>query len=413
MSIKFIDLYAGIGGFRLALETIGAECVFTSEIDKFARRTYAANFDGDVSGAIEPFAEAPNSIPDFDLLTAGFPCQPFSIGGQRKGFADTRGTAFHKLVDIIEHHRPAAFLLENVQGLTWHDGGRTWDIIQHTLQTVLGYELHARVIDSSFWVPQRRKRIFMVGFRRPSDFNFGMLEIPDPPYPKLRTILETYVPMSYQLPPDTWRSLQKHKDKHRKAGNGFGYSVFTPDDVSRTLSARYHKDGSEILISDYKEATPGKWEAAKRAWENGHGWATQVVGPESVIKTLQFSYSEFPNIHVVDGEIPSELEKYTLSKAAYERVQRHQKKGHGHSSMLCDADDVSPPLLANYAAGIHTLIKQTGRPRVLTPRECARLMGFPDWFQIPVSKTQAYRQFGNAVVVPTVKAIVDLMEPHL
>lgn len=321
---KFIDLFAGIGGLRRPFEEIGGECVFTSEWDRFSQQTYAANFQDDpfdhpINGDIRPFAKEPWLIPEHDVLLAGFPCQPFSIAGVSKknalgrphGFlCETQGTLFYDLAQILDHHRPSAFLLENVKNLENHDRGRTFATIMHVLTQELGYHVRYRVISSHPWVPQRRERVFIVGFREPTRFNFDDLEIPSDRQPVLGDILETDVPAKYTLTEHLWNYLQDYKAKHQKAGNGFGYSLFGPSDVTRTLSARYYKDGSEVLVA------------------------------------------------------------------------------------------------------------QTGtRPRRLTPRECARLMGFDEPngsdFCIPVSDTQAYRQFGNAVVVPVVRAVARLMKPHL
>jgi len=322
---RFVDIFAGIGGLRRPFEEIGGRCVFTSEWDRFCKETYAANFPEPADsyhefvGDVRPYADEPESVPPHDVLLAGFPCQPFSIAGVSKknslgrphGFlCDTQGTLFYDLAKIIGHHRPLAFLLENVKNLERHDGGRTFATIMHVLERELGYSVKTRVVDSSPWVPQKRERIFMVGFREPMDFDFDDLAIPTGPTPTLRTILDAAVDPKYTLSGHLWKYLQDYKKKHRSAGNGFGYSLFGPDDVARTLSARYYKDGSEILIRQ---------------------------------------------------------------------------------------------------AG--------GRPRRLTPRECARLMGFERpgraEFRIPVSDTQAYRQFGNAVVVPVVRAVAQLMKPHL
>jgi len=322
---RFVDLFAGIGGLRIPFEEIGGRCVFTSEWDRFCRETYTANFpesaDGvhEFVGDIRPYADGPDAIPDHDVLLAGFPCQPFSIAGVSKknalgqphGFlCNTQGTLFHDLAKIIGHHRPSAFLLENVKNLERHDGGQTFATIRHVLENELGYDIDARVIDSSPWVPQKRERIFIVGFRERTGFDFDGLAVPGGPAPTLRAVLDRDVDQRYTLTDHLWNYLQEYKRKHRNAGNGFGYSLFGPDDVARTLSARYHKDGSEILI---------------------------------------------------------------------------EQRGH------C--------------------------PRRLTPRECARLMGFErsggPAFRIPVSDTQAYRQFGNAVVVPVVRAVAQLMRPHI
>ena len=323
-SFRFIDLFAGIGGLRIPFEEIGGKCVFTSEWDRFARQTYSANFHDDpfehtLEGDIRPFAKDPEQVPEHDVLLAGFPCQPFSIAGVSKknslgrphGFlCDTQGTLFYDLAKIIEYHKPKAFLLENVKNLESHDGGQTFATIMNVLENELGYDVHFEVINSEHWVPQRRQRIFIVGFSTPQPFDFEALDMPGDEGPKLGSILDDEVPEKYTLTERLWEYLQAYRKKHQRAGNGFGFSLFGPDDVARTLSARYYKDGSEILI-----AQSGK------------------------------------------------------------------------------------------------------RPRRLTPRECARLMGFEKPgktdFKIPVSDTQAYRQFGNAVVVPVVQAVADLMSPFV
>lgn len=318
----FIDLFAGIGGLRIPFQEIGGKCIFTSEWDRFSKQTYTQNFpsdDHEVEGDIRPLAKEPWRIPEHDVLVAGFPCQPFSIAGVSKknalgrphGFlCDTQGTLFYDLAKILAHHRPAAFLLENVKNLENHDGGRTFATIMHVLEVELGYHVQYRVISSHPWVPQRRQRIFIAGFRDPTTFDFDKLEIPSGRRPVLGDVLEENVSPKYTLTEHLWKYLRDYKAKHQSAGNGFGYSLFGPNDVARTLSARYYKDGSEILI-----AQEGK----------------------------------------------------------------------------C--------------------------PRRLTPRECARLMGFDEPaasdFAIPVSDTQAYRQFGNAVVVPVVRAVANLMKPHI
>ncbi len=322
-SFRFIDLFAGIGGMRIPFQEIGGICVFTSEWDRFACQTYAANFlerkDHKFIGDIRPIAKEPERIPDHEVLLAGFPCQPFSLAGVSKknslgkphGFlCDTQGTLFYDLAKILEYHRPFAFLLENVKHLQRHDGGRTFGTIMNVLEKELGYSVHIRIINSAPWVPQKRERIFILGFRDSVPFNFENLMVPSGPPPVLENILLPEVDPKYTLTKHLWRYLRDYKEKHRKAGNGFGYSLFSPNDVARTLSARYHKDGSEILIKQDKN-----------------------------------------------------------------------------------------------------------RPRRLTPRECARLMGFDEpgqpEFEIPVSDTQAYRQFGNAVVVPVVRAIATLLKPHI
>ena len=334
---RFIDLFAGIGGLRRAFESVGGKCVFTSEWDSACRKTYQANFncDHEVAGDIRDVD--PDSVPDFDVLLAGFPCQPFSIAGVSKkkslgmphGFhCDTQGTLFFDVAHMLERRRPVAFLLENVKNLVSHDKGRTFRIIMRTLVEELGYHVEYRIIDARGWVPQHRERIFIVGFREDVGFSFDDMDIPDPREgPRLGSILhpedgsepaeppytigaQAKVAEKYTLSDRLWEYLQKYAEKHRARGNGFGYGLFGPDDVARTLSARYYKDGSEILI------------------------------------------------------------------------------------------------------------RQEGKnPRRLTPRECARLMGFDspgkEPFKIPVSDTQAYKQFGNSVVVPVVEAVARHMLPYI
>lgn len=322
-AFRFIDLFAGIGGLRIGFEGIGGHCAFTSEWDLNAQQTYGLNFRDNhpVAGDIREFAENPQTVPEHDLLLAGFPCQPFSIAGVSKknalgrphGFlCDTQGTLFFDTAQIIAHHRPAAFVLENVKNLERHDQGRTFATIMKALTKELGYHVQTRVISSEAWVPQRRERIFIVGFREPTDFDLAGLVLPDKTAgPKLGSILQPHneVDPKYTLTPRLWEYLQNYKAKHESKGNGFGYSLFGPDDVTRTLSARYYKDGSEILIDQ-----PDK------------------------------------------------------------------------------------------------------RPRRLTPLECARLMGFDRGdrrWRIEVSDTQAYRQFGNAVVVPVVEFLAQAMQPYI
>ncbi len=323
VSFRFIDLFAGIGGLRIGFQGIGGHCVFTSEWDKYSQETYRRNFrdNHQVHGDIRQFSVQPDLIPKHDVLLAGFPCQPFSIAGVSKknalgrphGFlCDTQGTLFFDTAKIIDHHRPAAFLLENVKNLENHDGGKTFATIMNVLRNELGYHVQSRVISSAPWVPQKRERIFIAGFREPTTFDLKGLEMPSAAQgPKLGAILDRHddVDAKYTLTPKLWDYLQAYKEKHNAKGNGFGFGLFGPDDVARTLSARYYKDGSEILV-----AQPGE------------------------------------------------------------------------------------------------------RPRRLTPHECARLMGFErgerKW-HIPVSDTQAYRQFGNAVVVPVIEFLARAMKPHI
>lgn len=272
---RFIDLFAGIGGLRLGFERAGGECVFSSEWDKHSRETYIANFDDDheLAGDITKVHAA--EIPQHDVLLAGFPCQPFSLAGVSKknslgrshGFSDkTQGTLFFDVARIIEYHQPAAFLLENVRNLVSHDKGKTFKVILKTLTEELGYSVQPRIINASSFVPQKRQRIFIAGFRQECGFDFDSLDMPDPGSgPTLGTILhpedgseaieEPYtegplgeVAHRYTLTPNLWAYLQNYALKHRAKGNGFGFGLFGPDDVARTLSARYYKDGAEILI---------------------------------------------------------------------------------------------------------------------------------------------------------------------
>ena len=313
--LRFIDLFAGIGGMRLGFEQAGCRCVFSSEWNRFSRRTYEANFHEQPAGDITKIAAT--DIPTHEILVAGFPCQPFSIAGVAKkrslgrptGFADqAQGTLFFEICRILQAKRPQAFLLENVKNLRSHDRGRTFTIIQEAL-SALDYAVFAQVIDGQAYVPQHRERIFIVGFDarrfgRELSFDFA-LQPPARPL-VLRDILEPIVPDKYTLTDHLWQYLKAYAQKHQASGNGFGYSLADFNGVTRTLSARYYKDGSEILIA------------------------------------------------------------------------------------------------------------QSGRnPRRLTPRECARLQGFPDSFEIPVSDTQAYRQFGNSVVVPLVADLARLMVAKL
>jgi DNA (cytosine-5)-methyltransferase 1 len=337
LSFRFIDLFAGIGGIRKAFDAVGGDCVFTSEWNKYAVQTYEANFGQsarhEFAGDITQVDET--EIPDHDVLLAGFPCQPFSIAGVSKknalgrahGFQDeTQGTLFFDVARILNEKRPAAFLLENVRNLKSHDKGRTFEVIQKVLRDDLGYDLSYRVMDARSWVPQGRQRIIIVGYdsdrSQGRTFDFDSVKVPhkqptmakvlhpedgsekpEAPFTNLRGEVER----KYILTPNLWDYLQNYAKKHKAAGNGFGFGLVGPDDVARTLSARYYKDGSEVLVSRGKRS----------------------------------------------------------------------------------------------------------RPRRLTPRECARLMGFPDTFNIPVSDTQAYKQFGNSVVVPMMGSIAKAMAPDL
>ena len=312
---KFIDLFAGIGGMRIAFERQGGECVYSSEWNKYSAETYKANFGDEPDGDITK-VEA-SAIPEHNILVAGFPCQPFSIAGVSKknslgratGFEDkTQGTLFFDVCRILKAKRPNAFMLENVKNLTSHDKGNTFRVITEALEE-LDYQVFYQVIDGQAFVPQHRERIIIVGFDRKrygKDIDFKFDITPVEPKPTVKDILESNVDSKYTLTDKLWNYLQAYAQKHKEAGNGFGYGIAPLDGVSRTLSARYYKDGSEILI-----AQEGK------------------------------------------------------------------------------------------------------NPRRLTPRECARLQGFPDDFKIVVSDTQAYKQFGNSVVVPLMTNIAGLIVKKL
>ncbi|KAB2954249.1 DNA (cytosine-5-)-methyltransferase [Heliorestis acidaminivorans] len=307
-SFRFIDLFAGIGGMRIAFENVNGHCVFTSEWDKFCQKTYYENFGDLPFGDITKINE--KDIPDHDILLAGFPCQPFSIAGVSKkqslgrehGFLDkTQGTLFFDVARIIKEKRPKAFLLENVKNLVNHDKGNTFKVITSTLRD-LNYLIYYKVLDGKHFVPQHRERIFIVGLDKHvygENFLFEFPTLPDP-NKCVKDILEKKVDPKYTLSDNLWTYLQEYARKHKAKGNGFGFGLVDLSGVSRTLSARYYKDGSEILIP---------------------------------------------------------------------------QKGKN--------------------------------PRKLTPRECARLQGFPEWFKIVVSDTQAYKQFGNAVTVPVVQAVAQ------
>lgn len=330
---RFIDLFAGIGGIRMAFEAHGGRCVFTSEWNPYAQKTYMANFPESAHTLVGDITKVDErDIPDHDVLLAGFPCQPFSIAGVSKknalgrahGFADeTQGTLFFDVARIIAAKRPTAFLLENVKNLVSHDKGNTFRIIKKVLEDELGYHITCKVVDGAHFVPQHRERILIVGFREKSDFSFADMILPELK-PAMKEILhpqdgsekpeghytggpKAKVDDRYTLTTNLWAYLQAYAAKHRAAGNGFGFGLVSPASVSRTLSARYYKDGSEILVS----------QGARK------------------------------------------------------------------------------------------------RPRRLTPRECARLMGFPDDFIIPVSDTQAYKQFGNSVVMPVMREVARVMKPRI
>jgi DNA (cytosine-5)-methyltransferase 1 len=302
----FIDLFAGIGGFRLAFQSLGGKCVFSSEYNYFAQKTYEANFGEVPFGDITKINE--KEIPDHDLLVAGFPCQPFSIAGVSKknalgkshGFLDeTQGTLFFDIARILNEKKPKVFLLENVKNLVSHDSKRTFQVITKTLKE-LNYNIYYRVLDGRYYVPQHRERIVIIGFSNDyfkgrEKFEFPELPIPDH---KIKDILEKKPLEKFTLTDNLWEYLIRYSEKHKAKGNGFGFGMTDLNGISRTLSARYYKDGAEILIP-----------------------------------------------------------------------------------------------------------QKDKNPRRLTPKECARLQGYPDKFIIPVSDNQAYRQFGNSVVVPMMKSV--------
>jgi DNA (cytosine-5)-methyltransferase 1 len=303
---KFIDLFAGIGGIRLAFQNLGGKCVFTSEWDAYSKKTYEANFGEVPFGDITKISE--EEIPDHDILLGGFPCQPFSIAGVSKknalgrahGFLDeTQGTLFFDVARIIKHKQPSAFLLENVKNLVSHDKGKTFKVITETLKE-LDYSIHFKVLDGKYFVPQHRERIIIVGFKNSIFKGEETFQFPPMGEAKfaIKEILEEEVDKKYTLSDHLWNYLQQYAAKHKAKGNGFGFGLTDLNGISRTMSARYYKDGAEILIP-----------------QNGKA------------------------------------------------------------------------------------------PRRLTPRECARLQGFPDSFLIPVSDNQAYKQFGNSVVSPLIQAV--------
>jgi DNA (cytosine-5)-methyltransferase 1 len=294
--MKFIDLFAGIGGIRIPFDELGAKCVFSSEIDKYSRATYSSNFNDIPSGDITTIDE--NDIPEFDILLAGFPCQPFSNAGLRKGFKDMRGTLFFDICRIVKKHKPKVILLENVKGFVGHDKGHTMMIILKSLRDI-GYEVSYKVLNAkNFGVPQNRERIYIVAFLNENkEFNF--------PQPidcsniALGDILQQSVDDKYTISDRLWDGHKRRKAEHKKKGNGFGYSIFNSDSkYTSTISARYYKDGSEILIE-----------------------------------------------------------------------------------------------------------QQGKNPRKITPKEASRLQGFPESYKIVVSDTQAYKQFGNSVAVPVIRAV--------
>lgn len=269
---RFVDLFAGIGGFRFALENLGGECVLTVERDRFARQTYEAwhgPHDNPARFITDIEDVNPDSIPEHEVLAAGFPCQPFSIAGVVKknslgrahGFEDpTQGTLFFNIKEIAAHRRPAILILENVKNLLSHDRGRTWLTIRSALHQI-DYTPWVRIYDARHWVPQHRERVFIVAFDDNQVDPFERFSMPDPPSRKqrqLRHILQDSPDPKYTLTPRLWEYLQAYRAAHAAKGNGFGYGLADLQGVARTLSARYHKDGSEILIPqpDHPEHRP-------------------------------------------------------------------------------------------------------------------------------------------------------------
>jgi len=285
LPFTFIDLFAGIGGFRLGLQKLGGRCVFTSEWDRFSAQTYEAWFGDRPIGDINEVD--PASIPEHHVLAAGFPCQPFSIAGVSKkrslGQADgfdcqKQGNLFFKICEIVEARRPPVVLLENVKNLKSHDKGRTWPVIEKSL-TDLGYTVFHKIIDAADYVPQHRERIFIVCFDRDvfgesPDFRFP--ETPEGPRRTFASILEPAPAEKYILTDRLWEYLQRYAEKHRAKGNGFGFGLADPNGVSRTLSARYHKDGSEILISRGEGKNPRRLTIVE---------AARLMGYEELVKT--------------------------------------------------------------------------------------------------------------------------------
>ena len=256
---RFIDLFAGIGGFRIAFEDTEAKCVFSSEIDKYAQATYHENFgeypEGDITTILS------KDIPEHDILCAGFPCQPFSQAGVAKynslgwkhGFEhETKGTLFHDVCRILKYHQPKTFLLENVKNLKGHDGGKTWGVIQKSLVD-LGYTIYSSVIDAAKMVPQHRERVYIVGFKE--ELKFEWPEIPDLK-PRLNQILYRRAKERYTLTDGVWKALKRHAKRHKSKGHGFGYGIADRKGISRTMSARYYKDGAEILIEQKNGKNP-------------------------------------------------------------------------------------------------------------------------------------------------------------
>ena len=301
---KFIDLFAGIGGIRLGFESVGGECVFSSEWDLPCQKTYQANFDEIPAGDITKIDA--DQIPAFDLLVAGFPCQPFSMAGKKKGFEDIRGTLFFDIARIVEFHKPKVVFLENVKNLLRHDKGYTYGLIKETLQD-LGYVVSEQVLNAKeFGVPQNRERVYIIGIRDAAeDFKF---QYPTPPKPnvKLGDILEKDVDPKYTISDTLWAGHQRRKKEHKEKGNGFGYSMFNENsEYTSTISARYYKDGSEILVEQTGK-NPRKLTPREAARLQGYG--DTFIIPVSDAQ----AYKQFGNSVCVKviKELAKEVSKY-------------------------------------------------------------------------------------------------------
>lgn len=405
---RFIDLFAGIGGFRLGFEAAGGECVFTSEIDPHARKTYAVNHGVEEASIAGDIAEVePADIPDHDVLLAGFPCQAFSMAGRRKGFEDTRGTLFFEIARILAAGRTPAFCLENVKGLLNHENGNTFEVITRTLRE-LGYHLSFQVINAAAWVPQNRKRLFLCGHRENRAFNIDFMPVPDPRAgPKLGSILEREPPLDHTLTDGTWEWLQKHTQKHNPGKDGkfgYGYNIADLDGAARTMTSRYGKDGREILIDQDEEDAFKEVRLTDRVWKlynrrRKESRPPNVFGPEDVGNTLISTYGGTGG-----GSrllIDDHFEEVRLTDKGLAAIEKHAAE-RGYKVHVLGKDDVGNTLVSMYQGSTGAsalLVKGEKRnPRRLTARECARLMGFPDTFEIPVPRTHAYRLFGNSIV---------------
>ena len=335
-TFSFIDLFAGIGGFRFALEGLGGDCVLTVERDPFARRTYAAWHGEELDsptfvGDIEDLDV--DDVPAHDVLAAGFPCQPFSLAGVSKknslgrahGFADpTQGTLFFNIKEIAAERRPSILILENVKNLRSHDRGRTWATIDETLRGI-GYTPHDRIYDARHWVPQHRERVFIVAFNDEVVDPAADFVLPDPPARRrpvtLGSILEDETDPKYILSEKLWDYLRAYRAKHEAKGNGFGYSMFGPDDVARTISARYHKDGSEILIRRPEDPDGRPRRLTPREAQRLMGFDERTVGrPRNslpiVVSDTQ-AYRQFGN-----GVVPAVVQHVARAALAHLEANR-------------------------------------------------------------------------------------------